>query len=69
MAVYGHGILVNDNDLIRNAFDTFHAELIESECFAEENYHVLVITKLLSYLFLVHRELNLTCNKSQQWSR
>ena len=41
LAVYSHGVLVNDNDRVRSAFDAFHAKLIESKCFAEENYHVL----------------------------
>lgn len=41
IAVYGHGVRVEDNQRIKNAFDTFHAELFQYDCFAEQNLHVL----------------------------
>ena len=41
IAVYGHGVRVEDNPRIRNAFDTFDAELFQFDCFAEQNLHVL----------------------------
>ena len=40
LAVYGHGGLVNDNERIKIAFDTFYDELLKFNCFAKENLHV-----------------------------
>lgn len=41
VAVYGHGVRVEDNRRIRNAFDKFDEELFQYDCFAEQNLHVL----------------------------
>ena len=41
LAVYGHGVLVKDNELIKSALDTFHDDLFKFNCFAEENLHVM----------------------------
>ena len=43
LAVYGHGsgVLVKDNDRVKNAFESAYAELFKFNCFAEENFHVM----------------------------
>ena len=41
IAVYGHGMEVVDNELIKNAFDIFIEELFQFNCFSEQNLHVL----------------------------
>ena len=41
LAVYGHGVHVNDNYRINDALETFHGELITFNCFPEEVIHVM----------------------------
>ena len=41
LAVYGHGVRIEDNNRIESAFRTFDDELFEHECFQEQNLHVL----------------------------
>ena len=41
LAVYGHGVKIQDNIRVKNAFTTFDNELFQYECFAEQNLHVL----------------------------
>ena len=41
LAIYGHGVMVQDNERVKNAFDLFYGALIPSECLGEENMHVL----------------------------
>ena len=41
LAIYGHGVMVQDNERIKNAFDLFFDALIPTESLGEENMHVL----------------------------
>ena len=41
LAVYGHGVNVDDNIRVKRAFKMFHDELFETKCFAEQNLHVM----------------------------
>ena len=41
LAIYGHGVIVKDNDRIKNAFDLFHDALISSDTLGENNVHVM----------------------------
>ena len=41
LAIYGHGVIVKDNERIKNAFDLFHDALIPTDSLGEENMHVL----------------------------
>ena len=41
LAVYGHGVKVQDNDKVKKAFKMFIDELFEYECYTEQNLHVL----------------------------
>ena len=48
LAIYGYGVHVEDNNRIKSAFKMFHDELFRTECFAEENVHVLIVIKQFS---------------------
>ena len=41
LAIYGHGVVVKDNERIKNTFDLFHDALIPTDSLGEENMHVL----------------------------
>ena len=40
LAIYGHGVIVKDNERIKNTFDLFHDALIPSDSLGEESMHV-----------------------------
>ena len=41
IAIYGHGVNVEDNSRVKRAFTMFHEDLFQYECFAEQNLHVM----------------------------
>ena len=41
IAIYGHGINVEDNSRVKRAFTMLHEDLIQNECFSEQNLHVM----------------------------
>ena len=41
LAVYGYGVRIKDNERIKNAFDSFWDEMIQSDCLGKQNMHVM----------------------------
>ena len=41
LAIYGHGVIVKNNERIKNAFDQFHGALIPTDSLGSQNMHVL----------------------------
>ena len=41
LAVYGHGVIIEDNPRVNKAFRIFDDELFQFQCFSEQNLHVL----------------------------
>ena len=41
IVVYGHGVIIEDNERINKAFRQFDSELFQFNCFTQQNLHVL----------------------------